>query len=47
MRRAVWEWIVQADDWITEAALDAATAVIVALVVTESLRSLIISLQPG
>jgi hypothetical protein len=41
MWRVIWERIVDADDWIIEAVLDAAVAIAVALVATESLRCLI------
>ena len=44
MRRMIWEWIVDADAWIGEAALDGVLAVVLALIATESLRSLIASL---
>jgi hypothetical protein len=41
MRRAIWEWIVDADDWIIEAVLDAAVAVLLAAAAVASLRFLI------
>jgi hypothetical protein len=44
MRRKIWEWIVEADAWIGWAALDAAIAVLGAVIATESLRSLIESM---
>ena len=44
MLRTIWHWIVDADDWIGEAVLDGAVAFVVALIATESLRSLVASL---
>lgn len=44
MRHAIREWIVDADGWMTELLMDGLMAVVVALVATESLRSLFASL---
>jgi hypothetical protein len=38
MRHTIWDWIVEADEWIGEAALDAMLAMLIASVATESLR---------
>jgi len=40
----MWKWIVDADEWVGEVVLDGAVAIVLALVATESLRSLIASL---
>lgn len=37
----IWKWIVDADEWIGELALDGAVTVILALVVTGCLRLLV------
>ncbi len=41
MQRAIWEWIVRADDRVGDVALDAGLAVVVAAVATEIVRSLL------
>ena len=41
MRRMIWEWIVDADAWVGEVALDGVLAFVLALVAMESLRSLV------
>ena len=41
MGRRFWQWVVDADDWIVEVAVDGVLALLLAFITAESLRILV------
>jgi len=41
MGRRFWQWVVDADDWIGEVAVDGVLALLLAFITVESLRILV------